>query len=95
VTASRAVITLQAWVQSRGRGEPSLYEWVGGADAFRRLIEAFHDRVERDELIRPVFPGGVHAEHRAHVVLWLIEVFGGPPTTPISSAWGVAPPNRP
>jgi hemoglobin len=58
--------------------EPSLYEWAGGGDAFRRLIDAFYDRVEQDELLSPFFPGGVHEEHRHHVTQWWIEVFGGP-----------------
>jgi hemoglobin len=57
---------------------PSLYEWAGGREAFERLIEAFYDRVERDELISPLFPGGVSREHRDHVTLWWCEVFGGP-----------------
>jgi hemoglobin len=42
------------------------------------MIEAFYDRVERDELISPLFPGGVSAEHRRNVTLWWAEVFGGP-----------------
>lgn len=58
--------------------EPTLYDWVGGSEAFRRLIDAFYDRVERDELLSALFPGGVHEEHRAHVTLWWAEVFGGP-----------------
>ena len=58
---------------------PTLYRWAGGADAFRRLIDAFYDRVERDDLLSPLFPGGVPEEHRAHVTTWWIEVFGGPP----------------
>ena len=57
---------------------PTLYEWAGGEDAIRRMINAFYDRVERDELISPFFPGGVGAEHRDHVVAWWSEVFGGP-----------------
>src|SRR5215211_195182 len=57
---------------------PTLYEWAGGRESFRRLIEAFYDRVERDELISPLFPGGVSREHRDHVTLWWSEVFGGP-----------------
>jgi hemoglobin len=57
---------------------PTLYEWAGGREAFRRLIEAFYDRVEGDELISPLFPGGVSREHRDHVTLWWCEVFGGP-----------------
>ena len=57
---------------------PSLYEWAGGQEAFKNLMDAFYDRVERDELISPLFPGGVSREHRDHVTLWWCEVFGGP-----------------
>jgi hemoglobin len=35
----------------------TLYAWAGGGEAFERLIDAFHDRVERDELLSPLFPG--------------------------------------
>ncbi len=56
----------------------TLYAWAGGSPAFRRLIDAFYDRVEADDLIGPMFPGGVHEEHRAHVTAWWCEVFGGP-----------------
>ena len=59
---------------------PTLYEWAGGDVAFVRLINAFYDRVEADELLSPFFPGGVTAAHREHVVAWWAEVFGGPPT---------------
>jgi hemoglobin len=57
---------------------PTLYEWAGGRVAFERLIDAFYDRVEADELIAPLFPGGVSREHRDHVTLWWSEVLGGP-----------------
>jgi hemoglobin len=60
--------------------DPTLHAWAGGDAAFRRLIDAFYDRVERDDLLRPLFPDGVSEEHRAHVTLWWIEVFGGTPT---------------
>jgi len=60
-------------------GQPeTLFEWAGGAPAFGRLINAFYDRVEDDELISPLFPGGVSIEHRDHVLAWWSEVFGGP-----------------
>jgi hemoglobin len=58
--------------------EPSLYDWAGGESAFRSLIDAFYNRVEQDELLGPLFPGGVSEEHRAHVTMWWCEVFGGP-----------------
>ena len=57
---------------------PTLYEWAGGPAAFERLINAFYNRVEGDELLSPLFPGGVTAEHRTHVTAWWREVFGGP-----------------
>ena len=59
--------------------DPTLVEWAGGPSALRRLIDAFYDRVERDDLLSPLFPGGVSDAHRAHVTLWWVEVFGGSP----------------
>lgn len=57
---------------------PTLYEWAGGGDAVRRLMDAFYDRVEADELLAAFFPGGVTEHHRDHVAAWWAEVFGGP-----------------
>jgi hemoglobin len=61
---------------------PTLYEWAGGRDAFDRMINAFYDRVEQDEMLSAFFPGGVHEEHRRNVASWWSEVFGGPATYP-------------
>ena len=58
--------------------DPTLYEWAGGQPAFDRMINAFYDRVEADDLLSPFFPGGVHEDHRRHVATWWGEVFGGP-----------------
>jgi len=33
----------------------------------------FYDRVERDELLSPYFPGGVSEDHRAHVSIWWLS----------------------
>jgi hemoglobin len=59
---------------------PSLFEWAGGEAPLRRMVDAFYDRVERDDLLAGFFPGGVGEEHRAHVAAWWVEVFGGPTT---------------
>ena len=59
-------------------GTPTLVEWAGGPPAIARLIDAFYDRVERDDLLGPFFPGGVTRAHREHVTAWWTEVFGGP-----------------
>ena len=56
----------------------TLYDWAGGEQAFTRLIDAFYDRVEGDELLSPLFPGGV-TKSTANVTAWWSEVFGGPP----------------
>jgi hemoglobin len=57
---------------------PTLHEWAGGDAALERMINAFYDRVERDDLLSHYFPGGVSQDHRSHVTAWWIEVFGGP-----------------
>jgi len=61
-------------------GLPTLLAWAGGTAAVRRLIDAFYDRVEHDDLLAAFFPGGVSELHRAHVTAWWAEVFGGPST---------------
>jgi hemoglobin len=57
---------------------PTLFEWAGGQDAIGRMINAFYDRVEVDDLLSPFFPGGVTTSHRERVIEWWSEVFGGP-----------------
>jgi hemoglobin len=71
---------LQAQNDSMSDAEsvPTLYEWAGGKPALEAMINAFYDRVERDDLLSPFFPGGVSSAHREHVTLWWSEVFGGP-----------------
>jgi hemoglobin len=61
-----------------GDPPPTLYEWAGGREALERMINAFYDRVEADELLSPFFPGAVSGEHRDHVTTWWWVVFGGP-----------------
>ena len=61
-------------------GLPTLFEWAGGLAPLRRMIDAFYDRVEADELLTVFFPGGVAERHRSHVTDWWAEVLGGPET---------------
>ena len=44
--------------------------------ALRRFIDAFYDRVERDDLLTAFFPGGVTEEHRDHVAAWWARCWG-------------------
>jgi hemoglobin len=39
-------------------GVATLYEWAGGEKAFERLMNAFYDRVEADELLAPCSQAG-------------------------------------
>jgi truncated hemoglobin YjbI len=80
--------------------QPTLFEWAGGRAAFERLIDAFYDRVERDELISPLFPGGVSREHRDRVIrLAMHNSQPGadvPQQAPVPHwGWGEAPPYQP
>jgi hemoglobin len=58
---------------------PTLIDWAGGPALIAAMIDAFYDRVELDDLLGPLFPGGVSRDHRDHVALWWAEVLGGPP----------------
>ncbi len=60
------------------KGVPTLFAWCGGEAAVAGLINAFYDRVEHDDLLSPLFPGGVGRDHREHVTTWWSEVLGGP-----------------
>jgi hemoglobin len=57
---------------------PTLFDWAGGEESLRRLMDAFYDRVEADDLLSHYFPGGVSEQHRSNVTAWWCEVFGGP-----------------
>jgi len=56
---------------------PTLYEWLGGAEALDRLTTAFYREVVKDDLLEPLF-GHMDPHHPHYVALWLGEVFGGP-----------------
>lgn len=56
---------------------PTLYEWMGGEPALRRLIAAFYDRARNDAILSPVF-ATMAPEHPEHVAAFIGEVFGGP-----------------
>lgn len=57
--------------------QPTLYEQVGGAETFQRLVELFYAKVERDPLLRPMFPPNME-EGKRWQFLFLSQFFGGP-----------------
>lgn len=59
--------------------ERSLYEQVGGARTFQRLVDAFYARVEQDALLRPMFPSDLEPG-KQYQFLFLSQYWGGPAT---------------
>jgi hemoglobin len=56
---------------------PTLYEWLGGMKALKRLMERFYERVRENAVLAPVF-ARMSSEHPQHVAAFLAEVLGGP-----------------
>jgi hemoglobin len=54
-----------------------LYDAVGGGPFFERLVGAFYDGVEEDEVLRPLYPQNL-ASPRRHLALFLAQYWGGP-----------------
>lgn len=70
-------------VRGTGASVPTLYAWAGGAEAFARLTEVFHDKVLQDDVLAPVF-AGLAPEHAEHVALGLGEILGRAGGTPMA-----------
>ena len=51
-------------------GPPTIVEWAGGPEAFRRWLDSFYDLVEQEPDIAALFGGSVSDEHREHVTTW-------------------------
>lgn len=56
----------------------SLYDRVGGASVFKRLVDNFYERVAADPVLRPLFPDDLEPGKR-YQFLFLSQYFGGPP----------------
>jgi hemoglobin len=59
----------------------SVYDQVG-AEFFTTLVDRFYDAVERDPVLRPLYPDDVDALalSRAHLRGFLVQYWGGPTT---------------
>jgi hemoglobin len=62
-----------------GDSIPTIVEWGGGREAFRRWLDVFYDLVEQEPDLARLFGGTVSETHRDHVTTWWVEVMGGPP----------------
>lgn len=56
----------------------NLYQQVGGAPFFVRLVDAFYAVVESDATLRPMYPDDL-SDSKRHFVLFLCQYWGGPP----------------
>lgn len=57
--------------------ETTLYDQVGGQPFFERLVDNFYEAVERDELLRSMYPDDL-TESKQHLTLFLMQYWGGP-----------------
>ncbi len=61
--------------------EPTLFDAVGGAAFFERLVEEFYVRVEADSVLLGLYPEPEDlGPARDRLCLFLIQYFGGPTT---------------
>lgn len=58
--------------------EITVYEAVGGQDAFRRLVAGFYARVAEDPLLRPLYPEEDLSGAQERLTMFLAQYWGGP-----------------
>jgi hemoglobin len=58
----------------------SLYDRIGGTDAFRRLVEVFYEGVADDPVLRPLYPEQDLGPAADRLRLFLEQYWGGPHT---------------
>jgi hemoglobin len=57
---------------------PTVYEAAGGAAGLLRLAEAWHRRVQADEVVGHAFSHGFHPAHTERLAAYWGEALGGP-----------------
>ena len=62
--------------RERARRQPALFERIGGREVVERVVDDFYDRVEADEVLRPIFPEEL-AAGREKQKLFLEQWLGG------------------
>ena len=58
---------------------PSFFELAGGEEAFFRLVKRFYEGVDKDPVLRPLYPEDL-SEAERNTALFLIQFCGGPAT---------------
>jgi hemoglobin len=58
--------------------ELNIHDHIGGQKTFDRLVDHFYDDVEKDPILRPLYPESLE-ESRKHLAMFLAQFVGGPP----------------
>lgn len=58
----------------------TLWERIGGTEAFERLVEVFYAGVADDPILRPMYPDADLTEAAERLQLFLEQYWGGPHT---------------
>lgn len=56
----------------------SVYEAIGGAPTFERLVHGFYDQVKEDDVIGPMYPDQDWEGAEQRLTWFLIQYWGGP-----------------
>ncbi len=56
----------------------TMFERVGGGPFFVELVDRFYERVERDALLRPIYPEELEPG-KTYLAAFLAQYWGGPP----------------
>jgi hemoglobin len=59
--------------------EVTFFDQVGGHEFFERLVTNFYAEVEKDKLLRPMYPEDL-SESKRHFEMFLEQYWGGPKT---------------
>lgn len=62
------------------QGQPTLYEYIGGAPTVRKLVDSFYAKVAVHPDLKPIFPDDL-TETANKQYQFLTQFFGGPPYT--------------
>ena len=57
---------------------PTPFEQMGGADTFEHLVDGFYDRVQRDDVLAPMYPAEDWEGARWRLAAFLAQYWGGP-----------------
>ncbi len=55
----------------------SLYDWMGGAETLRLIVESFYPKVQANPLLGPLFPADIEPVMEKQY-MFLTQFFGGP-----------------